>query len=141
MSEEKYWVYHPRVIGQGSKGYYEVLKALMPEKQDKIKVYGKEYDEPRFKRFFSRDGHSYTYSSIDNESSGWPKEIEQLAKLAKEIIGCEKDFDSALVNYYANGTHGVGTHNDKDAKQGYIASFSFGATEDLIFETSKQTRL
>jgi alkylated DNA repair dioxygenase AlkB len=122
------WNYIQNVItNEQSEKYYEVFKNLVRKDKADIMIFGKMYKEQRYKNFFSKDGHSYKYSATNNESVGWPKEIQELADLAKETIGCDKEFDSALVNYYPDGDHVVGKHNDKDAMHGYIASFSFGA--------------
>lgn len=136
------WVYMPRIVKKDDfNKYYEVLKSLVSKEQDDITVYGKKYKEPRFKSFFSRDGHSYNYSSTHNTSSGWPAEIEELAAMAKVLIGCDEDFDSALLNYYPDGNFGVGKHNDKDAMDGYIASFSFGATRKFHIRDIKTDKI
>jgi alkylated DNA repair dioxygenase AlkB len=123
------WLYKTNVMTkQESKEYFSQLKPIVKKEKDEMMIYGRKVQEPRFKNFFSRDGHGYNYSSTKNESAGWPAVIEKLAVLAKELVGCEQDFDSALVNYYPDGEHYVSPHTDKDAMEGYIASFSFGAT-------------
>jgi alkylated DNA repair dioxygenase AlkB len=80
-----------------------------------------------FKRTRLHTSHGYKYSSTENPSEGWPQELQKLMDLAKEVIGCAEEFDSALVNYYPDGHHYVSDHNDKDAFEGFIALFSFGA--------------
>lgn len=125
---EKYWEYVEKALDEekSRKYYQELVDLLKPAKKDKIKIYGKVYEEPRFKRFFSKNDHVYHYSSTENQSHGWPTCIQQLAELAERLIPCDKPFDSALVNYYPDGEHCIGKHNDKDALEGHIASFSFG---------------
>lgn len=123
------WEYRRNAVSkEESQVYYDALVNLVRQEQDEFTFLGKKVKEPRFKNFFSRDGHPYSYSGMRNESAGWPKEIESLAELAKEILGCDEEFDSALVNYYPGGAFYVSAHNDKDAMEGTIASFSFGAT-------------
>jgi alkylated DNA repair dioxygenase AlkB len=129
MADEDPWEYIPNTLTkEQSEEYYKVLKDLVRKEKADITVFGKLCKEQRYKNFFSKDGHSYRYSTTDNDSAGWPKEIQELADLAKETIGCDTEFDSALVNYYPDGQHVVGKHVDRDAMQGYIASFSFGTT-------------
>jgi alkylated DNA repair dioxygenase AlkB len=104
------------------------MKELVRKEKADVMIYGEVRKEQRYKQFFSRDGHGYTYSGKYNESTGWPDVLEELSRIAQEHIGCEQEFDSALVNYYPDGDHVIGKHSDKDAMNGYIASFSFGAS-------------
>jgi alkylated DNA repair dioxygenase AlkB len=123
------WDYMERVVSEEeSLRYYSVCKGLVRKEKADVKLYGKVFKEPRYKNFFSKDGHPYVYSRVSNPSAGWPKEIQELADIAQQTIGCDLEFDSALVNYYPDGEHYISPHNDKDAMNGYIASFSFGAT-------------
>ena len=85
----------------------------------KIRVYGKEFDEPRLKIFFSKEVLKYKnrYSGgYSTTSSEWPEVIQILADKAKEITGDE--YDSVLVNFYRNGDDCIGLHSDKDDNDG-----------------------
>jgi alkylated DNA repair dioxygenase AlkB len=140
---EKLWEYRPNVVTkEESQVYYSALVDLVRKEQDEFTFRGKKVKEPRFKNFFSRDGHPYSYSGMQNESAGWPKEIASLAELAKETLVCEHmTFDSALVNYYPEGAFYVSAHNDKDAMEGTIASFSFGATRTFRIRDIKTYKI
>ena len=125
---------------QESQELYEKLKSLVDPVPHKIVVWGKKYDEPRLKRFFTKKPlqykSKYAQGQITTTSNEWPDVIQQLVAKAKELTG--EDFNSALVNLYRNGDDCIGAHSDNDNNDGVgeIASFSFGATRDFIIKES-----
>lgn len=129
---EKLYKYFPNAVpAEETDRFYNAFKDSVRKDKDKFTIFGKSREEPRYKNFFSKDGHTYKYSGMENQSVGWTKELDELAEIAQQKIETKELFESALVNYYPDGKHYIGKHRDKDAMQGYIASFSFG--EQRIF--------
>lgn len=142
------WNYKEKVVNrENSARYYNVFKELVRKDKAPVILYGIQRTEQRYKNFFSKDGHSYAYSGVNNKSVGWPPELQELAEVAVSIIPLRKEpdikdginpleFNSAIVNYYPDGTHYIGAHRDRDAMEGYIVSFSFGATRKFVIRTN-----
>ncbi|MEO0405037.1 MAG: alpha-ketoglutarate-dependent dioxygenase AlkB, partial [Bacteroidota bacterium] len=89
-----------------------------------IKVFGKEYQEPRLTEYY---GPPYQYSSIawpEQEIPNWLSPLKlQLCELS------QFSFNSVLLNYYRDGQDSMGWHrdNEKEMDSSVIASLSFGA--------------
>eukprot|EP01112_Ceratiomyxa_fruticulosa_P014376 TRINITY_DN4111_c0_g2_i1.p1 TRINITY_DN4111_c0_g2~~TRINITY_DN4111_c0_g2_i1.p1 ORF type:complete len:258 (-),score=56.72 TRINITY_DN4111_c0_g2_i1:88-861(-) len=125
------WEYKPRIVGADDcTRYYDVLKEMVNPTRDTLKIFGRECIEHRRKVYFSKGAEYFNYSSTHNVSQGWPDEIEELAKIAEREIG--QEFDSTLVNFYESGEDYVSAHSDKDCKDTFLASFSFGATREFL---------
>ena len=50
---------------------YHNLRNEIPWQQDNIKVYGKEYAQPRLTALFGNDGKPYSYSNIKMQPHPW----------------------------------------------------------------------
>lgn len=102
-----------------------------PWRQDRVVVYGKEYDVPRLQQWYG-DG-SYAYSGIRMEPLPWTDRLKELKQAVEEK--CEHEFNSVLLNLYRNGNDTVGWHSDDEPELGdqpSIVSLSFGAARDFI---------
>ncbi len=101
-------------------------------RQERIVLYGKSLEVPRLSAWFSRDGHSYTYSNIVHEPQDFPDFVDAIRLQIEDQTGYS--FNSVLANLYENGRHSVGWHADNEIELGSavtIASFSLGATRKL----------
>lgn len=97
--------------------------------QNKIKMFGKIYDEPRLTSWFSDDGLIYTYSGIQLSPNAWIAPLKDIKERIESLSGM--DFNSALLNYYRDGSDSMGWHQDNERELGQnpaIASVTFGAT-------------
>lgn len=81
-----------------------------------MKVFGKDYKEPRLSVFFNKDlkGENYVYSGVTHKNHGWPGPLQQLSSLA-ETTYPRKKFTRAVVNFYRSGQDCIGAHRDKDS--------------------------
>lgn len=97
---------------------------------NKIKVYGKEYDEPRLTAWF---GPPYKYSSIQWPKKEIPEFLSGLKSEAESLSGFT--FNSVLLNYYRNGADSMGWHSDSEPEmnQECIVSISLGETRKMKF--------
>ncbi|AVR45770.1 alpha-ketoglutarate-dependent dioxygenase AlkB [Christiangramia fulva] len=115
-------------------GYF--LKSIEWQ-QDKIKMFGKEFLQPRLTALFGEKEKSYTYSGITMLPEPFPSPILNIKSKCEEILG--EKFNICLLNLYRNGSDSMGWHADDERELGknpVIASVSFGA--ERIFHLKHQ---
>ncbi|MCK4710465.1 MAG: alpha-ketoglutarate-dependent dioxygenase AlkB [Gammaproteobacteria bacterium] len=113
--------------------YLKELLALLQWSQERITVYGKEYDVPRLSAWYADDGKSYEYSGLRVEGMPWIPVLTEIRNKIQSV--CVTGFNSVLVNRYRNGSDSVGGHADDETELGVnpvIASLSFG--EERTFQ-------
>jgi alkylated DNA repair dioxygenase AlkB len=117
---------------------FEQLKAQIRWRQDVMRFGRREVLQPRLTAWYGDDGKTYVYSGIRNHPLPW---IALLLPLKAKAEGfAASAFNSVLLNYYRDGSDGVGWHADNEPELGerpVIASLSFGATR--TFELRKRT--
>ncbi len=121
-------IYYPNFFNNAEADKY--LKALhneIPWQQDKIKVFGKIYDQPRLTAFFANNTTPYSYSNITMH----PKPFEGHMQIIKTAIETALNikFTSCLANFYRDGKDSNGWHADDEkvlGKHPIIASVTFG---------------
>ncbi|CAN5918942.1 alpha-ketoglutarate-dependent dioxygenase AlkB [soil metagenome] len=100
-----------------------------PWRQDKIRLFGKEIDQPRLTAWYGDPGKSYTYSGLRLEPLPWtPLLLEIKSRVEKEV---NVTFNSVLLNLYRHGQDSMGWHSDDEPELGQnppIASVSFGGS-------------
>lgn len=105
---------------------------------NRIKVFGKEYLEPRLTAWF---GPPYKYSNIQWPEKQLPECLFGLKKTVEEFA--DTQFNSVLLNYYRDGKDSMGWHSDNEPEmdQSIIASVSLGATRTIRFrnKVTKET--
>jgi len=95
--------------------------------QDNIKVFGKEYPQPRLTALYANNDKPYSYSNITMQPSPFTADLIRI----KERIEtrAKVSFTSCLLNLYRDGKDSNGWHADDEAVLGVnpvIASISFG---------------
>lgn len=97
-------------------------------RQNRIRVFGKEYDEPRLTAWF---GPPYTYSNISWPGADFPSVLLPIKEKLIDFTGFP--FNSVLLNLYRDGNDAMGWHrdNEKEMDTSLIASVSFGATRSF----------
>ncbi len=107
---------------------FEELKHGIPWQQDQIRVYGKEYLQPRLTALFGNEGKPYSYSNIIMQPHPWTHLLQKIKyKVESEI---DEQFTTVLLNYYRDGKDSNGWHADNEKELGInpiIGSLSFGA--------------
>lgn len=109
------------------------LKPLIdsiPWEQRTIKVYGKEFPQPRLTSWMGDS--AYTYSGIVHLAQALPVAVKQLKHVVEQTTGAQ--FNSVLANLYRDGNDSVSWHSDDEIELGaepVIASLSFGAFRDF----------
>jgi alkylated DNA repair dioxygenase AlkB len=123
-------------------GVYDVFNELKHSilwKQDKMKIYGKLVNFPRLTSWYSDSGKTYTYSGVVNTPLPFTPLLLKIKEAAEQQ--CNKEFNSALLNFYRNGEDSMGWHSDSEKELSgnpVIASASFGATRAFQFKHKQQ---
>mmetsp|Transcript_34669 Transcript_34669/g.79877 ORF Transcript_34669/g.79877 Transcript_34669/m.79877 type:complete len:233 (-) Transcript_34669:22-720(-) len=130
----RYW---PKLAAGDEEAWLPQLRAL-PFTQGRVKVFGKEYDEPRLTCYFG--DQPYTYSGRTIKPMPWSRSpvLQEIRKAVEEITG--ESFNSVLCNMYRNGNDTVGWHADNEPVYGpnpTIASVTLGAERDFDLKECK----
>ena len=99
-----------------------------------IRMFGKEYLQPRLVAWFGDAGSEYSYSGLKMNVRDWVEPVGSLKSIVEERAGTT--FNSVLINYYRDGGDKVGWHRDDEPELGSeptIASLSIGATRRFKF--------
>ena len=128
-------IYFDWVLGDLDAGavFSDLLKDT-PWESRTIKMFGKEYPQPRLVAWFGDPGRGYTYSGISMNINPWTPQLELLKTICEQKAG--RVFNSLLVNLYRNGEDKVSWHSDNEPELGRdpcIASLSLGAVRRFKF--------
>jgi len=116
--------------------YDSLMRQLVDDtewRQEQITVYGKPYLQPRLSAWHG--DLSYSYSGIRLEPLPWTPVLRQLKQRIEALTDLE--FNSVLLNYYRDGSDGMGMHSDDERELGPrpgIASLSLGETRDFVLK-------
>ncbi|WP_420601206.1 alpha-ketoglutarate-dependent dioxygenase AlkB family protein [Flagellimonas sp.] len=108
--------------------HFKTLKNNTPWQQDKIKIFGKVYNQPRLTALYGNNGKTYSYSGITMHPNEFTPELLAI-KFAVEKEA-QIQFSTCLLNYYRDGKDSNGWHADNEKELGknpVIASISLGA--------------
>lgn len=109
---------------------FEYLRLLQPETQEKITLFGKIHNVPRYQQAYGKD---YKFSNTISKALEVPVYFDPLFKFFNEKYKCK--FNMMLINWYPNGNYYINMHSD-DEKQIIpntpIVTISFGATRKFI---------
>lgn len=98
--------------------------------QNKITVFGKEYNEPRLTQWM---GPRYRYSNIQWPQQDFSPKLENWKNILSAMLSFP--FNSVLTNYYRDGNDSMGKHRDNEPEMNAdcIASLTFGSTRSIVF--------
>ena len=108
---------------------FQALLSKIKWRQDKMKLYGKEFELPRLTAWYGDDGKSYTFSRIPMNPDAWTHTLLSVKSRIEEVT--QAKFNSVLLNLYRTERDGVSWHSDDEPELGknpMIASVSFGET-------------
>jgi alkylated DNA repair dioxygenase AlkB len=101
--------------------------------QHVIQLFGRAVATPRLSSWHGDPDAHYTYSGLTLAPRPWSPLLTALRqRLSAE---CDTLFNSALLNYYRDGSDGMGWHSDDEKELGRepcIASLSLGATRRFL---------
>lgn len=118
--------------------YFDVLRKETDWQQDRIKVFGKEYDQPRLTALFADNKNPYTYSNITMHPTPFSPVLLEIKSKIEKILN--QTFTTCLLNLYRNGQDSNGWHADNEKELGknpVIASVSLGA--ERLFHMKHRT--
>lgn len=119
----------------------EELKTSNLWRQDKVKVFGKTYDQPRLCFLAADRKVNYTYSGLTLPAVDFSKSLSLIKTRIEQTSSTR--FNSCLANLYRDGNDSNGWHSDDEKELGdepVIASLSLGVTRNFDLK-HKRNRL
>lgn len=124
--------------------WFERVWELHPPQPSTIKMYGRDVLTPRFHQAYD----------VTMYSSGTTFEAKPLPPLLQQAVGTmqamlvnpttsQSYLRGALLNWYANGEHYIGPHDDADGRillHSPVFSLSLGATRKFVFSAKHGTK-
>lgn len=118
--------------------YEEILRKLIEQtqwRQEAVRVYGKEYQQPRLVSLYADKGMTYDYSGISLHPLPW---TDLLREIRRRVEDCtESRFNAVFLNLYRDHNDSMGFHSDDERELGknpVIASVTFGATRVFLMK-------
>jgi alkylated DNA repair dioxygenase AlkB len=121
---------------------FRQLSEQIAWRQEKIRLCGKEFNQPRLTAWYGDAGASYTYSNLTLQPLAWLAPLAEIRERCSEAARTQ--FNSVLLNLYRDGQDSMGWHQDNEPELGanpVIASVSFGATRQFQFRHKKRRDL
>jgi alkylated DNA repair dioxygenase AlkB len=100
-----------------------------------VTLFGKFIQLSREVAFYGDKGLTYKYSGRLKTAFNWTSILEQIKMLIESHTGLS--FNACLLNYYHNGTEGMGWHSDNEkelVENAAIASLSLGDSRDFVLK-------
>jgi len=119
---------------------FTVLSALIPWRQERIRLFGKEVDQPRLTAAFADPGVRYRYSGLTLEPEPWYPELLHIKNRAEQ--DARQRFNYVLCNLYRGGYDSMGFHADNEPELGknpVIASVSLGVTRRFVLKHRRRS--
>ena len=121
---------------------FEFLRENTPWEQPEIVMFGKKHKQSCLSTWHSDAGVNYVYSGVERMAHPINEILSEIRRRCE--VAANSKFNSVLVNFYRDGSAGMGWHADNEAINGReptIASVSLGATRrfDLRHRETKQT--
>ena len=125
-----------------AKALFEELETEVAWRQEKIKMFGRQIDQPRLTAWYADAGKHYTYSGLTWEPLPWLPDLTHLRKKIEALTGAS--FNSVLLNLYRHGQDSMGWHSDDEPELGpnpIIASISLGQERGFHLKHRSQPEL
>lgn len=101
--------------------------------QHRVKLFGREHPSPRLNAWFSDPGVHYRYSGIELAPAAWPPALAAVREALVRDTGHR--FNSVLLNYYRDGSDGMGLHSDDEPELGAepaVATVTLGGARRFV---------
>ena len=118
--------------------YGRILERLIQEtkwRQENVRLYGKEYQQPRLVALYADAGKKYDYSGISLHPLPWTDLLREIRRRVEEAS--ETTFNAVFLNFYRDHNDSMGFHSDDERELGKnptIASVTFGATRIFLMK-------
>ncbi|WP_375055660.1 alpha-ketoglutarate-dependent dioxygenase AlkB [Zobellella sp. DQSA1] len=117
----------PDVFAVEADAWLLQLQREIPWQQHRLRLFGRELDEPRLSCWMGEA--AYRYSGRSRQPLPWHPLITEIRRRLEAL--CEQPFNGVLLNLYRDGRDSMGWHADDEPELGadpVIASLSLGAT-------------
>jgi len=125
----------PQFLPDGAaQGALDQLTAELPWRQESIRMFGRDIDEPRLVSWHGDPAAVYRYSGRTNQPQPWTPTLLRLRGLIEAVS--ETTYNSVLGNLYRSGADHMGWHSDDERELGpdpVIASLSLGGPRRMQF--------
>lgn len=118
--------------------YDEMLRRLREQtiwRQETVRIYGKQHQQPRLVALYGDAGKQYDYSGIALRPLPW---TDLLREVKRRIQDCtDQSFNAVFLNLYRDHNDSMGFHSDDERELGQnpvIASLTFGATRTFLLK-------
>jgi len=132
--------YHPIAFStEEVKAYFSYLSTEIQWQQDVVKLFGKTYITDRKVAWYAEKPFIYRYSGQSKIALPFSPTLLAIKLRVEKLTGSE--YDACLLNYYHNGSEGMGWHSDNEksiSPNSSIASVSLGATRKFQFKHKTQ---
>ena len=132
--------YHPFAFStEEIKAYFSYLSTEIQWQQDVVKLFGKTYITDRKVAWYAEKPFIYRYSGQSKIALPFSPTLLEIKSRAEKLTGSE--YDACLLNYYHNGSEGMGWHSDNEKSirpNSSIASVSLGVTRKFQFKHKTQ---
>ena len=136
-------ILHNRIFNEDfTREAFKFLREKTPWEQPEIVMFGKKHKQSCLSTWHSDAGVNYVYSGVERVAHPMNEFLSEIRRRCEVVANSR--FNSVLVNFYRDGSAGMGWHADNEAINGReptIASVSLGATRrfDLRHRETKQT--
>ena len=127
--------YYGQVLAPAEASHY--LDRLMQQiewRNDEAVIFGRHIVTKRKVAWYGDSDYTYAYSNIVRQALPWTQDLLALKDLTERVTAAT--YNSCLLNLYHDGDEGMAWHSDDEkelAKEGAIASLSFGAERRFLF--------
>jgi len=132
--------YHPIAFStEEVKAYFPYLSNEIAWQQDVVKLFGKTYITDRKVAWYAEKPFIYRYSGQSKIALPFSPTLLAIKLRVEKLTGSA--YDACLLNYYHNGSEGMGWHSDNEksiSPNSSIASVSLGATRKFQFKHKTQ---
>lgn len=133
-------ILHEVEMHQSYEGILTTLIRNIKWRQESVRVYGKQYQQPRLIAWYGDPGRRYDYSGISLTPLPW---TDILREIKRRIEDCtDATFNSVFLNLYRDHNDSMGFHSDDERELGpepVIASVTFGATRVFVMKHKKKS--
>tara|TARA_R110002167_G_scaffold320377_1_gene526224 strand:- start:1899 stop:2480 length:582 start_codon:yes stop_codon:yes gene_type:complete len=127
--------YAPDFLNPEESGaFFEALANEIDWQQDQLIIFGKHITTKRKVSWYGDQDYEYIYSKHKKTAKAWTSSLISIKNQLQTYTG--EQFNSCLLNYYLDGSEGMGWHSDNEAmmkQHATIASISLGATRTFLF--------
>ena len=135
LTDAKMRYFQKFLSNQEANHFFDTFLSKIPWQQDKVKVFGKIYAQPRLTSLHSKTMNTYTYAGLTLQPQ--PMTTELLSLLERMESVCNHGFNCVLLNLYRDGSDSNGWHADNEKELGVlpqIASISLGSNRFFHFK-------